>query len=142
VLTAGSGFPYSPMKVYNEVTLGAISPEPTGPINSRYTPWTYRIDLKADREIPIKGWTLDVYLWVINVLNRKNVADVYESSGAADYTGWLETGDGLAFIADEATAEAHDSSYRTAEEKYLVKQADPRNYDTPRQIRFGVRWSF
>jgi len=30
----------------------------------------------------------------------------------------------------------------TGEEKYLIKQLDPRNYDTPRQIRFGARWNF
>ncbi len=47
----GSGTPYTPTKPYDEVTLAAVNIEPAGPINSRYGPWTYRVDLKADRTI-------------------------------------------------------------------------------------------
>ncbi|MBI3871910.1 MAG: TonB-dependent receptor [candidate division Zixibacteria bacterium] len=140
VLSAGSGFPYSPVRVYNEVTLGNISPVPDGPINSRTAPWTMRVDLKADREIPISDFTLDVYLWVINVLDRVNVSDVYESSGLPDLTGWLDTKPGQDAVSSHP--EPHDTSVLNATQKYEVRQSDPRNFDTPRQIRFGVRWSF
>jgi outer membrane receptor protein involved in Fe transport len=141
VLGAGSGFPYSPMEVYNEVTLGAISPIPTGPVNSRRQPWQYRVDMKANREIPLAGgMTLDLYVWVINLFDRDNVTDVYEGSGLPNETGWLVTGEGQAFIANNA--EPHDSSFLSGEEKYRIKQSDPRNYDTPRQIRVGARWTF
>lgn len=140
IFAAGSGFPYAPMRVYNEVTLGAISPNPAGPINSRRQPWQYRVDMKANREIPISGLNLDVYVWVINLFNRENVVDVYEGSGLPNETGWLATPEGQAFIANNG--EIHDASFLTGEEKYLIKQADPRNYDTPRQIRIGARWTF
>lgn len=141
LLGAGSGFPYSPVFVYNEVTLGAISPRPSGAINSRRQPWQYRVDMKANREVTIGGKVnLDLYVWVINLLDRENVSDVYESTGLADETGWLSTPDGQQFIADNA--DVHDASLLSGEEKYNVKQADPRNYDTPRQIRFGARWTF
>ncbi|HWO57081.1 MAG TPA: TonB-dependent receptor [bacterium] len=141
VLGAGSGFPYSPVFVYNEVTLGAISPRPSGPINSRRQPWQYRVDMKANREITIAGkMNLDLYVWVINLFDRDNVVDVYESTGLPNETGWLETPDGQQFIVDNSMI--HDTSRLTGEEKYQVRQADPRNYDTPRQIRFGARWTF
>jgi len=44
-----SGTPYTPTKVYNEVTLAAVASEPSGPLNSRYGPWTSNLDLKATR---------------------------------------------------------------------------------------------
>lgn len=140
ILGASSGFPYSPVYLYNEVTLGAISPRPSGAINSRRQPWQYRVDMKLNREIPLAKLNLDVYLWVINLFDRDNVVDVYETSGLANATGWLSTPDGQQFIADNANV--HDSSLLSGEEKYKVKQSDPRNYDTPRQIRFGARWTF
>lgn len=141
LLGAGSGFPYSPVFVYNEVTLGAISPRPSGAINSRRQPWQYRVDMKANREITVGGkMKLDLFVWVINLFDRDNVVDTYESTGLPNSTGWLVTPDGQQFIADNA--EIHDSSLLTGEEKYQLKQADPRNYDTPRQIRFGARWTF
>ena len=140
VMSAGSGFPYAPVAVYNEVTLGSISPKPVGAINSRRQPWQFRVDMKANREIPLGRFSLDIYLWVINLFDRKNVVDVYEGSGLPDVTGWLATPDGQAFIANNGSVV--DSSNLTGEQKYLLKQADPRNYDTPRQIRFGAKWSF
>lgn len=140
LFAAGSGFPYAPMRVYNEVTLGAISPRPVGSINSRRQPWMYRVDMKANREIPIGGLNLNVYVWVINLFDRDNVVDVYEGSGLANETGWLATGEGQQFIANNAGPV--DTSNLTGEEKYRLKQTDPRNYDTPRQIRIGARWIF
>jgi outer membrane receptor protein involved in Fe transport len=140
VFAAGSGFPYAPVDVYNEVTLGAISPRPIGAVNSRRQPWMYRVDMKANREIPLGGFNLDVYFWIINVFDRDNVVDVYEGSGLANETGWLATGEGQQFIANNE--DVHDTSLLSGEAKYRIKQADPRNYDTPRQIRFGARWTF
>jgi hypothetical protein len=77
---------------------------------------------------------------VINLLDRKNVVDVYESSGLADRTSWLETPSGQEFIANNS--EPTDVSGLTGEQKYQIAQANPLNYDTPRQIRLGVRYLF
>lgn len=137
---AGSGFPYSPMFVYNEVTLGAISPRPAGPIGSESTPATYRLDLKANKTITAMGVDLEVYLWVINLFDRDNVVDVYRGTGEPDNTGWLDTPDGQQFVQDNSNI--HDTSYLTGEQKYQLRQNDPANYDIPRQIRFGMRVGF
>jgi outer membrane receptor protein involved in Fe transport len=137
---AGSGFPYTPSQVFNEVTLGNASPVSDGKINSKRGPWTFRIDMKANRTIKVGGNELDVYLWVLNLLDRENVIDVYESSGLADRTSWLETPSGQQFIANNS--EPTDVSGLTGEQKYQIAQANPLNYDTPRQIRLGVRYLF
>lgn len=140
VLNIGSGTPYSPMKVYNEVTLASVSPNPNGPANSRYGPWTYRLDLKANKVFDIGGLSFDFYVWVLNVLNTENAIAVYEGTGKPDDTGWLSTPPGETYI--ETYDEPDPVTGMTGEEKYLFKQTDPRNYDIPRMIRLGVRMSF
>lgn len=140
VFSAGSGFPYSPSNMYNEVSLAAIAPTPAGSVNSRRGPWVHRLDLKANKEISLGGATLDLYLWVINAFDRKNPIHVYEVSGLPDETGWLSTPSGQEYA--NGLSDPHDTSLLTGEQKYLFRQSDPANFDTPRQIRFGVRYAF
>jgi len=135
---AGSGTPYSPMNVFNEVTLGAVSPSPDGAINSEYGPWTYRLDLKANKIIPFGRHQLNFYVWVLNLFDRLNKIDVYESTGQANSTAWLETEDGQAFI--RSTAEPDWTGY-TGLEKYQLIQNNPNSFGEPLQIRFGVKVS-
>lgn len=133
LFTAASGTPFTPIRVVNEITMGAFSPVPVGAVNSRTTPWTYRLDLKANKTFMIARLNLDVYLWVINVFDRKNVVEVYEGSGLADNTGWLATPEGQAFV---------DQYGDEGVEKYNIKQRNPMHYDTPRQVRLGLRVNF
>ena len=58
VLTAGSGLPYTPTFVYNEVTLASVSSQPSGSINSNYGPWTFQVDAKVNKIIPFYKFQL------------------------------------------------------------------------------------
>jgi outer membrane receptor protein involved in Fe transport len=142
VLNAASGNPYSPIKMANEITLGNFAPTPDGSINSRYGPWTYGLDLKAEKRIPVGFFNLDFYVWILNVFDRENAVVVYTTNGSPNTTGWLATSEGQAFINNLNYNYAHDSSGLTAEEKYRLREQDPTNYDIPRQVRFGVRVNF
>jgi len=133
LFTAASGTPYTPIELVNEITMGAFSPVPVGMVNSRTTPWTYRLDLKADKTFAIARLNLDVYVWVINVFDRKNVVEVYEGSGLADNTGWLATSEGQSFASQYGA---------DGVAKYNIKQRNPMHYDTPRQVRLGLRMNF
>lgn len=135
VFSAASGLPYTPEVPWNEVTLAAVSPTPDGPINSRYGPWTWRVDAKADREFFVKNVGIDVYIWVLNLLNTQNWLDVYASSGIAGNTRWLSTADGQAFLQSPNYPTNAASYYRLAE-------SDPTRYGIPRQIRIGALLSF
>lgn len=135
VFNAGSGLPYTPEEVWNEVTLGAISPVPLGPINSRYGPWTWRTDLKANRMFQISRLDFDVYVWVINLFNTENYVDVYSSSGQAGTTRWLSTPSGQAFLTNPNYPENAGDYYRLAE-------MDPARYGAPRQVRIGLSLNF
>ncbi len=133
VFRAGSGTPYTPMEVYNEISLASVTPTPVGKINSRSGPWTYRFDIKANKSFEIARLSWDVYLWVLNVFDTDNAVDVYEGSGRPDNTGWLATAEGEQFV---------ETYGQDGLDKYNFKQASPANYDTPRQVRMGLRLNF
>ena len=139
-MQAGSGFPYTPTQVWNEVTLISNRGPLSGPVNSRYGNWRFQIDMKATKSFALAGKQLEFELWVVNLLNQKNTLGVYQSTGLANSTGWLETDEGRAF--SDALNYAHDSSGLTAEQKYLLRENNPTNYDVPRQIRAGLKVSF
>ncbi|MBI3872214.1 MAG: TonB-dependent receptor [candidate division Zixibacteria bacterium] len=137
---AASGFPFTPTKVYNELTLTSIGRTVDGAVNSRYSGWRMQLDLKATKTFHVAGSQLEFELWVINLLNRHNALLVYQSSGLPNSSGWLETPDGQRLR--DTYSEPHDSSQLTAEQKYLLREQDPNNFDTPRQIRAGLKFSF
>ncbi|MEW5702630.1 MAG: TonB-dependent receptor [Candidatus Zixiibacteriota bacterium] len=137
---AGSGFPYTPTDVYNEVTLASNRGPVSGAVNSRYSAWRMQLDLKATKAFQLAGLQTELELWIINLLNRKNVLNVYTSSGLPNSTGWLETPDGQRLR--DSYDESHDSSQLTGEQKYTLREDNPLNYDVPRQIRAGLKVSF
>ena len=132
-----SGTPYTPTEVYNEITLASVSSQPSGPINSRYGPWTQSLDLKVNRAFPIAGSTrLEAFLWALNVLNARNVYTVYTSSGSAQTTNWLNTNDGRDYL-NNAALNGLDG-----QQQYQLATDNPTFYGNPRLVRFGVRASF
>jgi outer membrane receptor protein involved in Fe transport len=141
IVNLGSGVPYSPSRLdADPVTLYSVSFTPDGPINSSNMPWTFRIDMKANKTFAFGNTNVDVYVWVLNLLDRDNPLFVYETSGDPKATNWLNTQPGEEF--QETYSDPHDTSGLTGLEKYELKQEDPGNYDIPRQVRFGVRVSF
>ncbi len=137
-----SGTPYTPQKPYNEATLGSAQTEPAGPINSRYMSGVFRMDLKANKSFKLGGLDMNVYVWVLNLLDRNNATDAWEASGDPQSTGFLNTDLGRAAVNDPAVANPHDSSGLTATQKYILAEHHPSNYDVPRLVRFGVDLNF
>ena len=133
VFSANSGKPYTPTNIYNEVTLAAISIENPGKINSRYGPWNYRLDFKADKTFYYRNVGFEIYLWVLNVFNTENATTVYTGTGSPSTTGWLATANGQTFL------ETYGDEGST---KYEQAQRNPLNYDSPRMVRFGMMFSF
>ena len=133
LLTAGSGFPYTPTFAYNEVTLANVASQPSGQINNAYGPWNRQIDLKVDRNFPLGETSLRIYIWAINILDTENTSNVFTSSGDEKTSRWLTTPDGQAFL------EAFGDEGR---EKYILSESNPLNWGPPRQIRAGVQITF
>jgi outer membrane receptor protein involved in Fe transport len=129
-----SGTPYTPTKVYNEVTLAAVASEPSGPVNSRYGPWTSSIDVKATRGFAFSGLKFEAFAWVLNLLDTKNPVGVYTSTGSTESTNWLNTEDGQTFITNTAG--------KNGEALYHLAENNPNLYSNPRLVRFGIRTNF
>ncbi len=132
LLTAASGTPYTPTQVYDGVSANAsVQQFPTGGINSDNLPWVFSIDLKLERRFKIGTYNVTPYLWVKNLLDRDNIAYVYEGTGQPDNSGYLESPEGAQRAVDPEFA------YR-----YNVAQRNPLNYGIPRMILVGLRMSF
>jgi outer membrane receptor protein involved in Fe transport len=127
---AGSGFPYTPLSPTIIAVTGATSGRAVGRRNSENLPWTFRVDMKADKTFYINAqMNVNVYVQVLNLFNRKNIQNVYGSTGQPDDDGYLETLDGR----------SKSDYYR---QQYSVYYKDGFNWDTPRQARLGVLFNF
>jgi hypothetical protein len=136
LVRAASGAPYTPTYVYDEVTLAAVAPLPSGETNSRRTPWTSTVDVTASRRFGVHGLDLDATLWMLNLLDHRNPRTIYSGTGSPYTTGFLATPDGQAYL-DNASSQGLDGGalYRLAESR-------PGFFDAPRMLRLGLRASF
>ncbi|MBD3403463.1 TonB-dependent receptor [candidate division GN15 bacterium] len=134
-----SGLPYTPMQIYDGVTVNAaVQQIPTGGINTARLPWQFSIDLKMERALELGGYQLVPYVWVRNLLDKENVVAVYEGTGEANTSGYLQTPEGQTRAASTSESTPGDEFvYR-----YDLGQNNPKNYANPRMILLGLRLSF
>ncbi len=129
-----SGRPYTKFIVVSEpFWSGGTGNQPISALNANYSPYNYNLDLKVDKtlRLPFTRGNFNVYLWVVNVLNTKNVVNVYPFTGDVDNNGWLDSNEGLAW---QQTASPEEITL------YRKRENNPFNYGTPRQIRLGFRF--
>jgi outer membrane receptor protein involved in Fe transport len=155
LLTFNSGHPYT--KIKEPQNLGQANPwnigvralldprsrNPMEPINSSTTPWVYNIDLQLSKMIYLSDFTFEVYANVQNLLNTKQVINVYPTTGVPQDDGWLKSP-----FAEPYKAIPHYTDFYKAinlEDRWalgynVVGMGDL--YGTPRQIRIGVRFEY
>ncbi|MFM7104483.1 MAG: hypothetical protein ACKOW8_03105, partial [Flavobacteriales bacterium] len=143
IANLGSGMPYTPQQFATPVT-GEVTPSTEGSINGARMPWQFTLDFNADRNIPLsfgkegdkkKMYNLNVYVWVTNLLNTRNVRNVYRFTGVSDDDGYLAAAQAQQFIRQQNDP-ASFSNY------YSMFINNPNNLGQPRQIRLGVRLDF
>ena len=128
-----SGRPYTPLQYVNLLAGTSNYGNLTQYVNSAYAGGVFRIDLKVNKDFDIGRMTIVPYLWIQNLLNRRNYIDVYGSTGEPDNTAYLLTQEaqgpiqtyGQGFISD-----------------YKARELDPENFGLPRIIRLGLRVEF
>jgi hypothetical protein len=147
VFRTNSGTPYTKTSriVNSAVISGALASPIESSLNGNRLPWTTTVDLKLDKNIDLKWGKgegeertkayLNVYLQVLNVLDAKNILDVYSATGNADDDGYLAAAEWQTSIANNPDEEA----YR---DLYAAKVADPSNYSLPRRFRLGLQLNF
>ncbi len=149
VFRAGSGTPYTQQSNPTpDAQFGVASrPNLEGSVNGSRFPWQVRMDLRIDKDIDLhwggdqakgesaKEASLNIYLQVLNVLNTKNIQNVYRYTGNAADDGYLNAASTQALI----NAQNDPNSFR---DLYAIKVNNPSNYSIPRRIRLGVMLDF
>ncbi|MDH3251310.1 MAG: TonB-dependent receptor [Ignavibacteria bacterium] len=166
LFTFNSGVPYTKSVITNPFFGGVTEVRPVGPINGATTPWSFRFDLKIDKGFSLGPVDLVAYLSVLNLLNAANVVGVdrvggsggvanpdgidpagstpgvYRGTGLPDYSGWLQTLEGQAWIAANPTALVNGVTYTDPEQVFRNREVNPTNFGIPRQIRLGLRLEY
>lgn len=137
LLSFNSGRPYTPSDPENDpLAVATVSggSRPIGPINSAYSPWNVRLDLKLDKTVKIfDKLNANIYLLAINVFDQELVNDVFDTSGEPGNTGWLDTYTGRLWAQNNGPE---------AVRLYNIRSHAIGNYGPPRQIRLGFRLFF
>jgi hypothetical protein len=154
ILRAGSGLPYSRLANVvsgngnngTQVIMGLNQASSLqGNINGSSLPWTYRMDLRIDKNIPLK-WgkstdekvktsNLTVYVQILNVLNTQNILGVYRHTGDPKDDGYLS------YPGNQGTINSN-ASPQSFVDLYNAKLANPGYYSIPRRARIGVILNF
>ncbi len=136
VLRTGSGSPYTKRSIVGNVVEGSI--------NGSRKPWRTTLDLTIDKSFFVtlrKGsdnervLPINIYLEVFNLLNTKNIINVYSTTGNPDDDGYLAAAQNQQII----QSQFDEISYRNY---YTMALANPGNFSAPRTMRIGLTISF
>ena len=103
------------------------------------------MDLRLDKNILLK-WgkgegdakktsNLNVYVQILNVLNTKNIINLYRYTGDPDDDGYLQAPENANVIAGALDPQSY-------QDMYASKISNPNHYSIPRRCRIGVILDF
>ncbi len=115
--------------------------QPIEELNASSTPWNFQLDARLDKSFRVANVDLNVYVWAINLLNIKNVTNVYLPTGTADDDGYLTTAEG---INNESIYGPQYAAFYKAflANGYTWSNGAPgvdNKWGVPRQLRVGLR---
>ncbi len=141
-LNGGSGTPYTQSR-----NVVGINQAGTNLVKGTYFgsrgPWQFRTDATFDKDFHFdlgKGeekreGMVNVYIRINNLLNQKNIMNVYSFTGNPDDDGYLTAPESQKQISEALSEQA----YR---DLYAIAVNNPGNYSSPRTIRLGVIFNF
>jgi len=117
--------------------------QPLEAVNSSTTPWNFNIDLRLDKAASLGPLNANFFVYVQNLLNTKNVINVYRRTGNAEDDGFLTNPTlSAAIIAAPGRGENYVELYRAINlahgTHYLIVMGNEL-FGPPRQIRFGMK---
>ena len=135
--TAVSGRPFTstsvPRQFGGDGTVGAI--------NGARLPWNFTLNMRVDKNFQInalnseKPLFLNVYVRVQNLLDARNLLDVYSATGSPDNDGFLASSDGVARVRNLETSGRDTQAFLDA---YSWALANPDFFTLPRRINIGA----
>jgi outer membrane receptor for ferrienterochelin and colicin len=142
IANLGSGTPYTASTIATPIT-GEISPSTEGSINGSRLPWQFNMDVNIDKNWAItKGegddahsYNVNVYFWIGNLLNTRNINSVYRFTGIAEDDGYLAAAQYQPLI----NSQNDPNAFRNYYGMYVN---NPFNLGVPRTIRLGMKFDF
>ncbi len=125
----GSGMPYT--RTDNEGRR-------IGLLNEGRMPSTNTVSMKLNKDFYLgktSGSFVSVFLEVENLFDRRNVINVYSNTGKPDNDGWNPS------LANDPDGPGPLTASDVTRVRRLLAR-DPQNFDTPRQIRWGIELIF
>ncbi len=138
---AVSGRPYT--KAVEPAVLGAQGIAAT--INSSRLPWTFLVNVQVDKDFNLAGpeaprpLFMNVYLRISNVLDRRNIINVYRFTGSPTDDGFLSSARGQAFLESGINPGQSLEAYLAS---YQWRLLNPDNFSLPRRIFLGASINF
>jgi len=157
LVSAASGMPYSRSGiVYSFLNWGErTNPQLKGTINGANMPWTFTCNLRLDKSFMFnlaskkdkndsgkrknKPGMLTVYLDFQNLLNIKNVINVYDYTGSATDDGYLSSS---LFQSQVAKGTVFNMPVNSATNYYEMAIANPYNFSQPFRVHLGIQFYF
>lgn len=111
-----------------------------GAINGARKPWNFALNMRIDKDFVLPGNTgLNVYVRVQNVLDRRNVINVYSATGSAFDDGYLASANGFNQL---RTIEGSVRSVDSYLASYQWAILNPNLFSLPRRIFAGITLDF
>lgn len=135
IFSARTGTPYTRQDIATPDQLIGVAGRSSleGSINGSRLPSTFRFDLKVDKDWRIgkgdKAKYINTYVLVQNLLNTRNITNVYNFTNSPTDDGYL------------ASSESENLS-EEARALYFLRQQNPNNFTRPRRLRLGVSLMF
>ena len=141
----GSGTPYTASRTVSSPISGGNNLL-QGTYNGSRIPASFKFDLRLDKDFNFtmggkkegkegREAFVNVYLQVLNLLNSKNITNVYAATGNADDDGYLSAPEWQREIYSQIDPQAYIQMYQI-----FVNSGG--NYSAPRQIRLGLSFNF
>jgi outer membrane receptor for ferrienterochelin and colicin len=159
LFTFNSGHPFTQLEGVDKIGLGqnaawtggianigdSRSNTPVEPINSSTTPWNFNIDLRIDKTVSILNFDVNIYVYVQNILDTKNVINVYYATGNAYNDGFLQSAIAQKLIASATYTQRFADLYEAIDLANRQANFNRNGFDlfgTPRQLRAGFLINF
>ena len=149
LITFASGHPYT-LGQGKGNNVGSLEGDarfraPIEPLNSSETPWTYQLDVRLDKTFSLfDKLKANVYVFVINILDTRNVENVFLRTGSAFDDGYLSDPT-LGGTLHPTQRQDYENMYRAINLDYsqgLQNATGNQLFGPPRQIRVGVRLEY
>ncbi|MCO6480407.1 MAG: TonB-dependent receptor [Phaeodactylibacter sp.] len=111
-----------------------------GSLNGARKPWNFTLNLRVDKNFNLSNQLgLNVYVRVSNLLDRRNVINVYSATGSPEDDGFLRTADGQDQINSVLNSQRPLESFLAS---YQWRILNPNFFSLPRRIYVGAIFDF